>query len=163
MKKDQAVNNIDSLDNFRIKPTVPFIGSYLRRGYTQAQIARISNNSPQCINNFIKRHYDELAPLVDDTDNIMTVKAKHIASKAQDKINDILAVDKFDKKDLVPLNIVSGTHTDKYRLLSDKSTQNVSMAVNDANIAAQDKYNKVQAEANEVIRQKLLELTGDVS
>tara|TARA_B100000315_G_scaffold185698_1_gene174857 strand:+ start:192 stop:356 length:165 start_codon:yes stop_codon:yes gene_type:complete len=47
--------------------------------------------------------------------------SKHIATKAKEKIDNILTVDDFNKKDLVPLNIVAGTQIDKYRLLSDKS------------------------------------------
>ncbi len=74
---------------------------------------------------YIKTHYDDLAPLVDDG-NILIMKAKHIASKAQENI--ITVLDQApEKKDLFALNAVSGTHIDKYRLLSDKSTSNVSI------------------------------------
>ena len=63
--------------------------------------------------------------LVDDG-NILIMKSKHIASKAQDNI--ITVLDQApEKKDLFALNAVSGTHIDKYRLLSDKSTSNVSI------------------------------------
>jgi hypothetical protein len=51
--------------------------------------------------------------------------SKHIATKAKERIDNILTVDTFNKKDLVPLNIVAGTQIDKYRLLADKSTENV--------------------------------------
>ncbi len=42
--------------------------------------------------------------------------SKHIATKAKERIDNILTVDTFNKKDLVPLNIVAGTQIDKYRL-----------------------------------------------
>jgi hypothetical protein len=61
------------------------------------------------------------------------MKAKHIASKAQENIITILD-DTPEKKDMIALNAISGTHIDKYRLLSDKSTQNISMADLDVSI-----------------------------
>ena len=60
-------------------------------------------------------------PLVDTSDGLSAMMSKHIATKAKEKIDNILTVDDFNKKDLVPLNIVAGTQIDKYRLLSDKS------------------------------------------
>ena len=61
------------------------------------------------------------------------MKAKHIASKAQENI--IVVLDEApEKKDLFALNAVSGTHIDKYRLLSDKATANVSIDQADINI-----------------------------
>ncbi len=121
----------------KVKLSVPLIASYIDKGYTQADIARICNVSYQAVSNYIKRHYDDLAPLI-GSNNIMIMKAKHIASKAQDNIAIILD-DKPEKKDLFALNAVSGTHIDKMRLLSDKSTQNLSIATLNANIKDLDK------------------------
>ena len=72
--------------------------------------------------------------------------SKHIATKAKERIDNILTVDTFNKKALVPLNIVAGTQIDKYRLLSDKSTENVSIGAIDSNIKEQDQA-IIEAEA----------------
>ncbi len=56
----------------------------------------------------------------------MALKSMHIANKAQENIIDILD-QAPEKKDLFALNAVSGTHIDKYRLLSQKSTSNISI------------------------------------
>jgi predicted transcriptional regulator len=122
----------------KVKLSVPLIASFLTKQYRQVDIAKACNVSEQAVSKYIKKHFDELAPLIDTTDGILAMQSKHLANKAQEKIEGILEVDSFNKKDLVPLNIVSGTHIDKYRLLSDKSTQNVSMATVDANIKELD-------------------------
>ena len=121
------IQGLDKIDGCKVKLSVPLVASYLSRGIRQADIARICNVSPQAVNDYIKRHSDQLAPLIDG-ENILIMKAKHIASKAQENIITILD-DTPEKKDLFALNAVSGTHIDKYRLLSNRSTQNVSMDV----------------------------------
>ena len=78
-------------------------------------------------------------PLVDTSDGLSAMMSKHIATKAKERIDNILTVDTFNKKDLVPLNIVAGTQIDKYRLLSDKSTENVSIDAIDGNIVDCDR------------------------
>ncbi len=119
------IQTLDKIDGCKVKLNVPLVASYLSRGVRQADIARVCNVSPQAINSYIKTHYDELAPLVDNG-NILIMKAKHIASKAQENIITILD-EAPEKKDLFALNAVSGTHIDKYRLLSQKSTSNISI------------------------------------
>ena len=79
--------------------------------------------------------------------------SKHIATKAKERIDNILTVDTFNKKDLVALNITAGTQIDKYRLLSDKSTENVSIDAIDGNIKEHDQA-IIEAEA------RLEQLTG---
>ncbi len=119
------IQTLDMIDDHKVKLSVPLVASYLARGIRQVDIARICNVSRQAVNDYIKTHYDELAPLVDDG-NILIMKAKHIASKAQENI--ITVLDQApEKKDLFALNAVRGTHIDKYRPLSDKSTSNVSI------------------------------------
>jgi predicted DNA-binding protein YlxM (UPF0122 family) len=130
---------VEKFSKIKIKLSVPLISAYLAKGHIPADIARACNVSDQAVSKYIKKHYDELAPLVDTTDKLLAMQSKHLANKAQEKIEDILKVDSFNKKDLVPLNIVSGTHIDKYRLLSDKSTSNVSVEALDARIEDRDK------------------------
>ena len=153
------IQTLDKIDGCKVKLSVPLVASYLSRGIRQADIARICNVSPQAVNDYIKRHSDQLAPLIDG-ENILIMKAKHIASKAQENIITILD-DTPEKKDMFALNAISGTHIDKYRLLSDKSTQNVSMAVNDSNLATQQADNIAQAKATQALRSKLARLIGE--
>ena len=138
----------------KVKLSVPLIASFLTKQYRQVDIAKACNVSEQAVSKYIKKHFDELAPLIDTTDGILAMQSKHLANKAQEKIEGILEVDSFNKKDLVPLNIVSGTHIDKYRLLSDKSTQNVSMDV--IGTRREDRHKRIDE-----LRQARLELTGE--
>ena len=136
----------------KVKLSVPLIASYLKRGINRTKIAEICNVSHQAVYDYCDRHYDELAPLIDTTDSLFALQSKHIAQKAQERL--LLHLKDTEKKDLFALNAISGTHTDKYRLLSDKSTQNVSI---DAVIADRK---EVQARLKELkARQK--ERTGE--
>ena len=146
---------LDKIDGCKVKLSVPLVASYLSRGIRQADIARICNVSPQAVNDYIKRHSDQLAPLIDG-ENILIMKAKHIASKAQENIITILD-DTPEKKDMIALNAISGTHIDKYRLLSDKSTQNISMATLEANKEDREARRKELLEA----RARVIEMTGE--
>jgi len=115
--------------DIKVPLSAPLIARYLMRGYTQSQIARACKVSAQAVSSYIKAHYDDLAPLVDDRDVISAIKSKHIANKLQDKVLKVLdTVDAWDKKDLYTMSTVQCQQIDKYRLLSDKSTQNVDMA-----------------------------------
>lgn len=146
------IQTLDKLDGCKVKLNVPLVASYLSRGVRQADIARICNVSPQAVNDYIKRHSDQLAPLIDDN-NILIMKAKHIASKAQENILNVLDMPP-DKKDLFALNAASGTHIDKYRLLSEKSTSNISIDQHRENIKELDAR-------NEELLAELKELDGE--
>ncbi len=149
-----VTNTLENLEiNHQVKLSVPLLATYLKRGVSQSEIARICNVSPQAVHDYIKRHYDKLSPLVDSTGLHQAAKAQHIADFAQDRL--LLHLKETDKKDLFALNAISGTHIDKYRLLSDKSTQNVSMDVNNANISETSK-------AIQEAEQRLKKLTGEV-
>jgi len=124
------IENIEP--NHKVKLSVPLIASYLVRGVKRTKIAEICNVSNQAVYYYCERHYEELAPLIDTSDSIMAIKSKHIADKAQGRI--LKHLDKTEKKDLFALNAISGTHIDKMRLLSDKSTANISVAALDASL-----------------------------
>jgi len=107
--------------DIKVKLTVPLIASYLKNGYKQSKIAELCNVSFQAVSDYIKRHNEEFLPLVAPNDNYMATKAQIIASKAQDRLLNHL--DESTKKDLMALNAISGTHVDKYMLLSGKPTE----------------------------------------
>ena len=131
----QGLENLET--KHKVKLTVPLIASYLARGVKRTKIAELCNVSFQAVYDYCDRHYDELAPLIDTSDSIMAMKSKHIAEKAQERL--LVHLKDTEKKDLFALNALSGTHIDKMRLLSDKSTQNVSMDVINSNVAERKK------------------------
>ena len=147
------IQQLEKLSETKVKLSVPLIASFITKQYRQVDIAKACNVSDQAISSYIKRHYDQLLPLIDSSDGLSAMMSKHIASKAKVEINNILDIDTFNKKDLVALNIVAGTQIDKYRLLSDKSTENVSIGAIDGNIKEQDQA-IIEAEA------RLEQLTG---
>jgi predicted DNA-binding protein YlxM (UPF0122 family) len=147
------IEAIEKLSETKVKLSVPLIASFITKQYRQVDIAKACNVSDQAISSYIKRHYDQLLPLIDSSDGLSAMMSKHIASKAKVEINNILDIDTFNKKDLVALNIVAGTQIDKYRLLSDKSTENVSIGAIDGNIKEHDQA-IIEAEA------RLDKLTG---
>jgi hypothetical protein len=118
--QSQAIDKLDL--NLTIPLSVPFIAKYLLLGKTQADIARISGRSKQAVNDYIKRKKNELLPLLDTTDNLLALKAKSVSSKALTNLDKILD-SRLDKKNLIALNAISGTHIEKYRLLSNKATE----------------------------------------
>ena len=126
----QGLENLET--KHKVKLTVPLVASYLARGVKRNKIAEICNVSFQAVYDYCDRHYEELAPLIDTSDSILAIKSKHIAVKAQERI--LKHLNQSEKKDLFALNAISGTHIDKMRLLSDKSTSNVSIASIDANL-----------------------------
>ncbi len=132
------IQQLEKLSETKVKLSVPLIASFITKQYRQVDIAKACNVSDQAISSYIKRHYDQLLPLIDSSDGLSAMMSKHIASKAKTEINHILDIDTFNKKDLVALNIVAGTQIDKYRLLSDKSTENVSIGAIDGSIKEQD-------------------------
>ena len=147
------IESLEKLSETKVKLSVPLIASFITKQYRQVDIAKACNVSDQAISSYIKRHYDQLLPLIDSSDGLSAMMSKHIASKAKTEINNILDIDTFNKKDLVALNIVAGTQIDKYRLLSDKSTENVSIGAIDGSIKEQDRA-IIEAEA------RLEQLTG---
>ncbi len=91
-------NPVEQLNNYKVTLTAPLVSRLLLDGNKPADIVRACNVSDQWISKFIKKHYDEILAIVDPTDRLLALKSEHIASKAIDKINNILAVDRFDKK-----------------------------------------------------------------
>jgi len=106
---------------------VPLINFYLSKGKTQAEIARLCNISAQAVSYYIDYHRDEIDFLRDNLrDNLLRDGAALIAHKAGKNLETILDNMVGKEKDLIALNAVSGTHIDKYRLLSGQSTANIS-------------------------------------
>jgi predicted transcriptional regulator len=148
------IESLEKLSETKVKLSVPLIASFITKRYRQSDIARACNVSDQAVSSYIKKHYEELLPLVDTSDGLSAMMSKHIATKAKERIDNILTVDTFNKKDLVALNITAGTQIDKYRLLSDKSTSNVSIDTIDAEI------NEL-TEREKELEAQLKELEGD--
>ena len=148
------IESLEKLSETKVKLSVPLIASFVTKRYRQSDIARACNVSDQAVSSYIKKHYEELLPLVDTSDGLSAMMSKHIATKAKERIDNILTVDTFNKKDLVALNITAGTQIDKYRLLSDKSTSNVSIDTIDAEI------NEL-TEREKELEAQLRELEGD--
>ena len=145
----QGLENLET--KHKVKLTVPLVASYLARGVKRTKIAELCNVSFQAVYDYCDRHYEELAPLIDTSDSIVAIKSKHIAVKAQGQI--LKHLNKSEKKDLFALNAISGTHIDKYRLLSDKSTSNFSI---DEIHTRREDIRKRKAE----LQERLKELTG---
>lgn len=103
----------------KVKLSVPLVASYLSKNYLQVDIARACNISEGWVSQYISKHYKQLAPLLDQSDGLAAFKAKHLANKAMDRIN--IHLSETTKKDLIALNAISGTHTDKYLALSGKA------------------------------------------
>ncbi len=129
------IQTLGNLPRIKTKLTVPLIASYLSCGYNITSIGKVTGQAHQWVSEFIKKNYDYLLPLIDNQDVYAAMQAKHVAYKAKEKLNDILdTCEDFNKRDLIPLTAVSDRHTQQYRLLSDKSTANVSIDQRNINI-----------------------------
>ena len=148
------IQPLENLPKIKTKLTVPLIASYLSCGYNITSIGKATGQAHQWVSEYIKKNYDSLLPLIDKQDVYAAMQAKHVAIKAKDKLNDIIDTCKtFDKRDLIPLTAVSDRHTQQYRLLSDKSTANVSI---DQITASREELRA----RREVLQAKLKELRG---
>lgn len=121
-----SIDNIDSSTSdapvrFQRILEVPGVAILLSKGKSMSEIAEIYNVSRQAVHQFLQRNADRLSAL-QNGDEI-------IAAKIQDKLHCILeAVDTNDikKAGLLQKFTSIGIGVEKMRLLSNKSTQNVS-------------------------------------
>ena len=148
-----GTNELQKLSRLKVKLNPPLIASFLLQGQKHSDIAKACNVSQSAVKQYTDKHMEEILPLINDQDTYIALQSKHIANQAQGRL--LIHLKETEKKDLFALNAISGTHIDKYRLLSDKSTQNVSMDVNNSNI---DEITK----AIHASEKRLKALTGSV-
>lgn len=117
---DRTVTELNSDLKVPLSPT--FIALWLRQGKTKADIARIAGVSRAAVTLYCQDHHEALAPLL-QTDEYQALLNKAVSLNASGKIYDILNKESFSKKDIVPLNIISGTHQDKNRDSKGQSIQ----------------------------------------
>lgn len=135
---DTVTDTVDKLDqSLTVSLSVQLLLSYLARGYRQSHIADICGVSRQAVSDYIQRHYDELSPLL-NSDSYLANRCRNLADKAVGKMSVLLDTEELTKRDLISLNAVSGTHIDKYRLLSGQSTQNIDYHDSTAKMSALD-------------------------
>ena len=123
-----VVEKVEAIDLPPYRPakaplTVEHVAALLRRNYSKSDIAKLSNVSPQAVDQFIDRHYEVLHPLIDITDYILASKLK---AKAIGIINSIEQSD-IEKASLMQKSTAAGIFIDKYRLLSGQSTDNLAI------------------------------------
>ncbi len=148
----QALPMTDILTENKIKLSIPLVANLMLKGLKQVDIARTCNITRQTVNAYIKKHLDELLPLLDESDRLVAIKARHIADKSLNVIDDIInTTDDFGKRDLISLNVVAGTQIDKHRLLSNQSTSNISVDQVTTNINAnQQAINEMEAKLKQL-------------
>lgn len=141
------------LDKVKTKLTVTLVNFYLSNGKTQTQISKLCNVSPQAVNSFISSHREELAFLKSPKE-LLKDSSAIIAFKAGRNLSKVLDLEP-DKKDLVALNMISGTHIDKYLNLSGQGVSNdvhaILIGVFDRRQQPQDVIYKVDNSAIEVV------------
>lgn len=114
---------MDNLDKIPIQSTIPkldvlTLATMLKKNYTQADIARLYNKSPQAVNEYKKRHNDEIEVLL-QPDEYYALKWKGIQN---------ICLDSITQKDLehgsLQQKITSAAiAAEKSRLYSGQSTQ----------------------------------------
>jgi predicted DNA-binding protein YlxM (UPF0122 family) len=103
--------------------TVQAVAQYLSRGLRPPDIAKIYGISKQAVYQFIRNHEEKLKVLHDNSDRMIALQSKLTAWEAMKKISSVLSHEKFEKKDLIPLNAISGTHIQRYRELTGKAIE----------------------------------------
>ena len=118
---------------YKVPLSIPFIAAHLNANKSQAEIAKVAGCSEQAVSQYIQRHFSILEVCCDKSDTILALQCKMSASKANQLLYDVLnSVDyKPAPKDLVSLNIVAGTQTQRYAELTGKTGNTV---INIANI-----------------------------
>jgi hypothetical protein len=109
---------------YSYKLTVDTVAALIQKGFSQADISRLLNVSESAVSQFIGRH-PEIEALIDNTDQMLAIRFKRHAIGYLDSIK----ASDIEKASLLQRVTASGIATDKYRLLSGQSTENVSMKV----------------------------------
>lgn len=151
-----STTTLNKLTKVKVRLNPPLIVAYLSKGYTQEQIAEYCNVSASAVSQYISKHCDKLLPLLsstDDADLYGALKARYVADLAQDRL--IKHLPTATNKQLVALNMISGVHIDKYRLLSDKSTSTI--AVDQLPTRKTDRDNRKR-----LLQDDLRKIKGDV-
>ena len=118
----------DLNDQRPIKLTVELYGELLKRGMCQADIVRYTRQKKQNVSAFYYKHKEELDFIKDVQDNLAGNRYKRILYHAQERQLNILSHDKECKKvSASQCAVIGGIATQNYRLLSNQSTQNISI------------------------------------
>ncbi len=108
----------------KIPLSVPLIASYFQRGYKRGQMAAFFNTSKSAVYDYCKKHYEELAPFLDNTDTYKANVAQHVSNQAKKVLLNVIdTTTDWDKRDLIPLTAVSDRHQTQAQMLSGKATQ----------------------------------------
>ncbi len=108
---------------FKIKLTIPVVGMMLEQGFSQAAIGRRFSVTRSAVSQFISKHRDELSVFL-DYDKIVAAKLKHKANELIESLTEA-RIKKIPPQS-ISLNICQ--LVDKFRLLEDKSTANLSFS-----------------------------------
>jgi hypothetical protein len=127
------IANLDAINVLAYKPnyklTIENVAALLLKGITnQSQMGRLLGVSRQAIDQYLDRHADTLRVLIDNTDTALAIRFKKQAIDYLDSID----TDTIQKASLLQRMTASGIATDKYRLLSGQSTENISLRVSDS-------------------------------
>ncbi len=144
----------DSTDDKIIPLTVELFGYLLKKGFKFADIGRYANQKRQNVSRFYYNHLSELEFIRDSQDHLAGNRFKRILYHSQERQLDILQDARKSKKaSLSQYAVASGIAHQNYRLINEKSTQNLSMEVNQVTIEEQDQA-IIEAEG------RLAQLTG---
>lgn len=150
---------LDEIDQLQAKPvyrlTIDNVSTLILKSFSQTQIAKILRVSKQAVNQFINNHADTLRPLIDNTDSILAQRFKREAIESLDSIDTILR----EKASYSQRIIGSAIATEKYRLLADKSTGNVSVMITDSE---RENLQSIAAEAGRKAIQEQAKLEGRI-
>lgn len=102
----------------RHKLTIPVVSMYIRKGYSQAEIAKLHNVSRQAVDAFVERHREVLADVLQYEEIFPTViKYNNIIIEKSIDSNDIKKASLLQKRTAVGIGI------DKHQLLAGRPTE----------------------------------------
>ena len=126
----------DSLTRIKVRLSVPLLATFYNQGLNDSQIAERCNVTRQSVSGYKLKYIEQIRPLVVDPELYASIDAAYLAQQARSRLGNILETpDKdFNKRDIIPLVAITDQLTKQSRLHAGKSTENVSQAVNGANM-----------------------------
>ena len=126
------MTHLENIDTDDAKTPIPLkvelVAELIKRNYKQKDIVLYTRQKHQNVSRFFAKHKEELQFLVDVQDNLAGIGFKRIVYHGQKRQNTILTDAKASKKvSFSQIALGTAVAYDKYRLATNKSTQNISI------------------------------------
>ncbi len=139
--------------NPRYKLSIKSLSILLLKGFNLSRCGRVYNVSPQAVSQYIYRHYDELAPLLDCSGQLLSQELKHLSLRIVRSVSER----DIKKAGLRDRMIAAGVALDKSQVL-----KGLPSAINAVISISSEELSALRKQSAEDARRAALEVIGEV-